>query len=285
MLCWRASYSHHARCVSEKLEQASERPLVVYAGIDPTAPSIHLGNLVILQSLLHFHIHGHTTIALMGGATGAIGDPSGRSTERRMLDENELAHNIESIEAQVRLFFERGARLARKRLAEQQQQQQLDVAGDEARVKVLNNHTWLGAMSALTLLGHVGRHMRVGSMLARDSVKSRLNTSQGISFTEFSYQLLQSYDFWHLFRHYNCRVQIGGSDQWGNITAGIDYIHRMQQASATAKPEAGIAGTSGPFGLTIPLLTTANGQKFGKSAGNAVWLNEKMTSYFDFYQV
>ncbi|KAI8056691.1 hypothetical protein BDF22DRAFT_725121 [Syncephalis plumigaleata] len=227
------------------IAQSNRETARYYAGIDPTAQSIHLGNLVMLQSLLHFYIRGHTTIALMGGATGAIGDPSGRSTERNMLTNDVITTNLQGIEAQVRRFFERGAQ-------------------ESDRVKVLNNISWLGSIS--------GRHMRIGSMLARDS------------FTEFSYQLLQSYDFWHLFQHHQCRVQIGGSDQWGNITAGIDYIHRRQQAEASSNDECKDKEASDVYGLTIPLLTTANGQKFGKSAGNAIWLNEEMTSYYDFYQ-
>ncbi|KAI9594244.1 hypothetical protein BDF19DRAFT_471638 [Syncephalis fuscata] len=274
-----------AQMTSPEVEQAVEKPLTVYAGVDPTAESMHLGNLVVLLSLLHFYVRGHTTIALMGGATGSIGDPSGRSTERQVLTDTVLMRNIHGIQKQIHQFFERGTHLARKR----QIGGLLNEQNDTSRLRVLNNNHWFGSMSALEFLGNIGRYARVGTMLSRESVKTRLTSAQGISFTEFSYQLLQAYDFWHLYKHHKCQIQIGGNDQWGNITAGIDFINRMRQLASSN--ESIIASAEGEdkssleaHGVTIPLLTTANGEKFGKSAGNAVWLNEKMTSYFDFYQ-
>ncbi|KAF9145613.1 tyrosyl-tRNA synthetase [Mortierella sp. GBA39] len=250
----------------------------IYCGVDPTASSLHLGNLVTLLGLLHFHIKGHTTIGLVGGATGSIGDPSGKSTERQPMSAATLAHNVAGIDAQFQQFFKRGRAYAQKRGYE--------IEGHGGKVKVVNNKTWFGKLSALDFLGDVGRYARVGTMIARDSVKSRLESPQGISFTEFSYQLLQAYDFWHLYHNDGCRIQLGGSDQWGNITAGIDLIHKKKITN-----EEQVIINSGAdekamtaYGLTIPLLTTSTGEKFGKSAGNAVWLDEKMTSLFDFYQ-
>ncbi|KAK3834547.1 MAG: putative tyrosine-tRNA ligase [Linnemannia gamsii] len=255
-------------------------PTAIYCGVDPTASSLHLGNLVTLLGLLHFHIKGHTTIGLVGGATGSIGDPSGKSTERQPMSAATLAHNVAGIDAQFQQFFKRGRAYAQNRGYE--------VEGHGGRVKVVNNKTWFGKLSALEFLGDIGRYARVGTMIARDSVKSRLESSQGISFTEFSYQLLQAYDFWHLYHEDGCRIQLGGSDQWGNITAGIDLIHKKKKTTteqvvinnANAADEKALSA----YGLTIPLLTTSTGEKFGKSAGNAVWLDEKMTSLFDFYQ-
>ncbi|KAI8603505.1 hypothetical protein EDD21DRAFT_368875 [Dissophora ornata] len=252
-------------------------PTAIYCGVDPTASSLHLGNLVTLLGLLHFHIKGHTTIGLVGGATGSIGDPSGKSTERVPMSAATLANNVASIDHQFHRFFQRGRAYAENR--------GYFIKGKEGKVKVVNNKDWFGKMSALELLGDVGRYARVGTMIARDSVKSRLESPQGISFTEFSYQLLQAYDFWHLYHEDGCRIQLGGSDQWGNITAGIDLIHKKKKTT----DEQVIIDSSGEkslsaFGLTIPLLTTSTGEKFGKSAGNAVWLDETMTSLFDFYQ-
>ncbi|RKP06170.1 tyrosine-tRNA ligase [Thamnocephalis sphaerospora] len=271
-----------AQVTSPGVEALVERPTTVYLGVDPTAESMHVGNLVSLLSLLHFYVRGHSVIALVGGATGSIGDPSGRSTERQVLSEDRMQRNLTGIRTQMHQLFERGAQLARKRGVE-------DILTDQGntadRLRVLNNYDWFGSMSALAFLGHVGRHARVGAMLARESVKARLTSPQGISFTEFSYQLLQAYDFYHLHREHKCRIQLGGSDQWGNITAGIDLIGRM----ASEKRTAAVANASeearpAAFGVTIPLLTTSTGEKFGKSAGNAVWLDAHMTSYYDFYQ-
>ncbi|KAJ2302540.1 tyrosyl-tRNA synthetase, partial [Coemansia sp. Cherry 401B] len=200
----------------------------------------------------------HQAIPLVGNATGTIGDPSGRSTERVALDQDVLARNVAGIEAQLERFFARGTEYASTRIAD------LDPSTLQP-VRVLHNADWYRGIGVLEFLGTVGRHARIGAMLARDSVKSRLQTPQGISFTEFSYQLLQAYDFWYLYHHHGCRIQLGGSDQWGNIIAGTDLIHRLPGAQ--------------PLPMASP-----SGEKFGKSAGNAIWLDETRTSPFDIYQ-
>ncbi|KAF9410668.1 tyrosyl-tRNA synthetase [Podila epigama] len=266
-------------------------PTAIYCGVDPTASSLHLGNLVTLLGLLHFHIKGHTTIGLVGGATGSIGDPSGKSTERQPMSAKTLANNVAGIDAQFQRFFQRGRAYAERRGYLIAGGSTTSSGGGGGLVKVVNNKTWFGQLSALDFLADIGRFARVGTMIARDSVKTRLESPQGISFTEFSYQLLQAYDFWYLFHNDGCRIQLGGSDQWGNITAGIDLIHKKRK---TNEEQILIPSEEGggskqdkalhAYGLTIPLLTTASGEKFGKSAGNAVWLDEKMTSLFDFYQ-
>ncbi|KAJ1944249.1 tyrosyl-tRNA synthetase [Kickxella alabastrina] len=262
-------------------KRVSKSSVAVYCGVDPTASSLHLGNMVTLMGLLHFHLAGHQAIPLVGNATGMIGDPSGRNTERVALGQDTLAKNIAGIEAQLERFFVRGTTYASKRL----------VGLDSANLKevhVLHNAAWYKDMNILSFLGQIGRYARVGTMIARDSVKSRLQSEQGISFTEFSYQLLQAYDFWYLYHHHGCRIQLGGSDQWGNITAGTDLIHRMPFGQD--KNDTGVITPRGrdsaddAYGLTIPLLTTASGEKFGKSAGNAIWLDESKTSAFDIYQ-
>ncbi|KAI8324159.1 hypothetical protein GQ54DRAFT_256969 [Martensiomyces pterosporus] len=265
---------------SEGIFKRVETPVAVYCGVDPTAESLHLGNMVTLMGLLHFHLAGHQAIPLVGNATGMIGDPSGRSTERVALGQDALAKNVAGIEAQLERFFARGTAYASRRIPD------LDV-GALKNIKVLHNADWYRDMNILSFLGHVGRYARVGTMMARDSVKSRLQSAYGISFTEFSYQLLQAYDFWHLYHHHGCRIQLGGSDQWGNITAGTDLIHRMplSQKHSTGTISSGDeCGAEDAFGLTIPLLTTSSGEKFGKSAGNAIWLDETRTSPFDIYQ-
>ncbi|ORX83008.1 tyrosine-tRNA ligase [Basidiobolus meristosporus CBS 931.73] len=266
-----------ASLTSPKIFNHVDSPTTIYCGVDPTAKSLHVGNLCALMGLLHFQAKGHQSIALIGGATGAIGDPSGRSTERTALDDEVLWNNVAMIKAQLDNFFERG-------------QQYIDRRGSAIRaadsiqpIKVLNNFDWFGKMTAIDFLTDVGRFARVGAMLARESVKARMDSSHGISFTEFSYQLLQANDFWHLYKHHNCSIQLGGSDQWGNITAGIDLIqkrHNYETQGSFTSTENDL----GVYGITLPLLTTSTGEKFGKSAGNAVWLNENMTSLFDFYQ-
>ncbi|GJJ75018.1 tyrosyl-tRNA synthetase [Entomortierella parvispora] len=276
----------------ELVDHVAAGPTAIYCGVDPTASSLHLGNLVTLLGLLHFHIKGHTTIGLVGGATGSIGDPSGKSIERQPMSAETLAQNVAGIDAQFQRFFQRGRAYAQSRGYVIQGQEGSTPSSSSSslggRVKVVNNKTWFGKLSALEFLGDIGRYARVGTMIARDSVKSRLESPQGISFTEFSYQLLQAYDFWHLYHEDGCRIQLGGSDQWGNITAGIDLIHKKRKTNEEQVIiRDGKSTQSQPlhaYGLTIPLLTTATGEKFGKSAGNAVWLDEKMTSLFDFYQ-
>ncbi|KAJ2705477.1 tyrosyl-tRNA synthetase, partial [Coemansia sp. IMI 203386] len=265
------------------VKRVSASSVAVYCGVDPTAPSLHLGNMVTLMGLLHFHLAGHQAIPLVGNATGMIGDPSGRSTERVALGQQTLATNIAGIEAQLERFFRRGTEYAVKRMPN------VDVSGLK-QITVLHNADWYKEMNILSFLGNVGRYARVGTMMARDSVRSRLQSASGISFTEFSYQLLQAYDFWYLYHHHGCRIQLGGSDQWGNITAGTDLIHRMPYQSeggmdtGTISYNNDITDANEAFGLTIPLLTTSSGEKFGKSAGNAVWLDENKTSAFDIYQ-
>ncbi|KAJ1643025.1 tyrosyl-tRNA synthetase, partial [Coemansia asiatica] len=239
--------------------------------------------MVTLMGLLHFHLAGHKAIPLVGSATGMIGDPSGRSTERVALGQQTLASNIADIEAQLKRFFGRGTEYAIKRMPH------ID-ATNLKKINVLHNADWYKDMNILSFLGNVGRYARVGAMMARDSVKSRLQSVSGISFTEFSYQLLQAYDFWYLYHHYGCRIQLGGSDQWGNITAGTDLIHRMPYQcsenlyTGIISPNNNCSNDKEAFGLTIPLLTTSSGEKFGKSAGNAIWLDENKTSAFDIYQ-
>ncbi|KAL0143695.1 hypothetical protein V8B55DRAFT_1479802 [Mucor lusitanicus] len=242
---------------SPEVTEKTNSPTAIYCGVDPTAKSLHLGNLVTLMGLLHFHVRGHQTIALVGGATGSIGDPSGRKSERVPLSQDVLKINVAGIESQIHRFFKNGAAYAQRHGFDQT---------DHLTPKVLNNYNWFSSMTAIDFLSSVGRFARVNTMLAKESVKSRMDTTQGISFTEFSYQLLQAYDFWYLYKHHQCRIQLGGSDQWGNITAEKDDME------------------SRAFGITIPLLLTSTGEKFGKSAGNAVWLDESMTSVFDFYQ-
>ncbi|KAJ7096283.1 hypothetical protein C8R44DRAFT_643918 [Mycena epipterygia] len=240
----------------------------VYAGIDPTAPALHVGHLLPLMCLLHFHVRGHNIIPLIGGATGLIGDPSGRSTERELAETETTAQNTSALIASVELFFERAFIYADERIV-------LDPdRGRQVRVK--NNVDWHRNITMMDFLRTVGVHSRVNTMLNKESVRTRLESRQGISFTEFTYQLLQAYDFHHLHHQYGCSIQVGGSDQWGNILGGISLINRINERNPDAPPTA--------FGLTTPLLTSPTGVKFGKTAGNAVWLDPKLTSIFNFYQ-
>lgn len=235
---------------SRALRTHLSSPRTVYSGVDPSARSLHVGNLLPLLALAHFARYGHRPIVLVGGATGSIGDPSGRSSERNALDPDTLTANVAAIQTQLKTFFANVAQLS----------------GKEVGVRMMNNYTWMSGVSMLDFLGEVGRHARLTQMLARDSVASRME-GEGMSYTEFSYQLLQAYDFAHLHRSSGCTVQLGGSDQLGNISAGIDLIRRRMGAKAMRDEPA--------YGLTLPLLTTASGEKFGKSAGNAVWLDRK----------
>ena len=218
-----------------------------YCGFDPTAPSLHVGNLVPVMGLVHLQRAGHRPIALVGGGTGMIGDPSGKSTERVLQDESAVAVNAASLRAQLERF--------------------LDFDGPKG-AKMLDNAEWLQRLSLLDFLRDTGKHFSVNYMLAKDSVKSRLES--GISFTEFSYMLLQAYDFLELNRREGVSLQVGGSDQWGNITAGLELIRRTNGNEAHA--------------LTFPLVTNANGTKFGKSESGAVWLDPERTSPYQFYQ-
>jgi len=228
-------------------------PVTYYVGFDPTAPSLHAGNLVGMMAMAWLQRAGHRPIAIAGGGTGRIGDPSGRDTERSMLDEATLAANLAGIRAQLGAFLE------------------LDDVEGGARGFLVDNHAWLSQLDLLGFLRDVGVHAGVSHMLGRESVRRRLEgREQGITYTEFTYQLLQAYDFAHLHATHGCVLQGGGSDQWGNITAGIDLTRRLHGGQV--------------YGLVWPLLTTADGAKFGKSAGNAVWLDAGMTSPYAYYQ-
>ncbi|MGE3727541.1 MAG: tyrosine--tRNA ligase [Candidatus Sericytochromatia bacterium] len=235
----------------EGISQAlAQGPVTLYIGFDPTATSLHIGNLLPIMLLAHFQRAGHRPICLVGGATGMIGDPSGRSSERVLLTNDKVDENVSKIRSQLSHF--------------------LRFEGPQAAL-MTNNHDWIAPLSYIDWLRDVGKHFSVNYMIAKESVRRRLeDRDQGISYTEFSYMLLQSYDFLHLFRTENCKIQAGGNDQWGNITAGIDLVRKVTGQTA--------------YGLTIPLLTTASGEKFGKSAGNAVWLDAEMTSPYQFYQ-
>jgi tyrosyl-tRNA synthetase len=224
-----------------------------YVGIDPTADSLHIGHLVSVMMLRHFQLAGHKPFALVGGATGMIGDPSGKSNERNLLDEKTLHHNQEALKSQLGRF--------------------LDFESDTDNAAVLvNNYDWMKDFSFLAFIRDVGKHITVNYMMAKESVKKRLSSEakEGMSFTEFTYQLVQGYDFLHLFRTHNCTLQMGGSDQWGNITTGTELIRR-------------IGGGKG-FALTCPLITKADGTKFGKTEGGNVWLDAERTSPYKFYQ-
>jgi tyrosyl-tRNA synthetase len=220
-----------------------------YIGFDPTAPSLQVGNLVPLIVSIHLTRAGYNPILLFGGATGMIGDPGGRSAERNLLPLEQVAKNVQLQEAQAKKLWES--------------------AGLSRAPQFVNNLEWTKDVSVLTFLRDIGKHFTVNYMLAKDSVKSRLS-GDGISYTEFSYMLLQGFDFLHLYQHHNCRLQIGGSDQWGNITAGLELIRRKIQGDA--------------YALSFPLITNSEGKKFGKSAGNAVWLDATLTSPYKFHQ-
>ena len=223
-------------------------PVGVYYGCDPTADSLHVGNLIGLVMLRRFHEAGHTAIALAGGATGMVGDPSGRSEERNLLDDATLDHNVASIKAQI-------ARI-------------VGIDGDEA--VLVDNRDWTGPVTLLDFLRDVGKHVTVNQMLARESVKKRLESEHGISFTEFSYMLLQANDYLWLHDHHGCEIQIGGSDQWGNIIAGVDLIRRKRSKAVHA--------------FSWPLLTAADGSKLGKTTGARTWLDAARTSPYQFHQ-
>ncbi|KAG9316641.1 hypothetical protein JVU11DRAFT_2695 [Chiua virens] len=256
----------------DDLKEHLEQPRSVYLGIDPTAKSLHAGHLLPLLCLLHFQLCGNKVFALIGGATGLVGDPSGRMTERELSEKAQIELNTLNLTRAIQKFFASAATYAKDRLSTQ--------SPALPTVQVLNNLTWLEDVNLLDFLRTTGVHFRVNSMLARDSVKTRMSTQQGISFTEFTYQLLQGYDFCELYRTHGCTIQIGGSDQWGNILSGVELINKVEHGSSSGEDTAKDKG----FALTTPLLTTSRGEKFGKSVGNAVWLEPDLTSYFDFYQ-
>ncbi len=237
--------------VPELTKRMAASPVTLYAGFDPTADSLHVGNLVPLLALRRFQNAGHFPIAVAGGATGSIGDPSGKSQERQLLTKEVLSHNIEQVKVQL-------ARL-------------LDFETRTNPAKLVDNASWTAPVSYLDFLRDIGKHFSVNQMVAKESVRARMEDREvGISYTEFSYMLLQAFDFYVLLRDHGCELQIGGSDQWGNITAGTDLIRRKLGKHA--------------FGLTLPLITNADGSKFGKTVAGAIWLDPKRTSVYRFYQ-
>ncbi|WP_286912891.1 tyrosine--tRNA ligase [Flavobacterium sp. UBA4197] len=234
-------------------EHLLEQMRVAYVGIDPTADSLHIGHLVGVMMLKHFQLSGHKPLALVGGATGMIGDPSGKSNERNLLDEATLRHNQDAIKGQLSRF--------------------LDFTSDAPNAaELVNNYDWMKEFTFLDFIRDVGKHITVNYMMAKDSVKKRLSSesAEGMSFTEFTYQLVQGYDFLHLFKAKNCTLQMGGSDQWGNITTGTELVRRKESGKA--------------YALTCPLITKADGTKFGKSEGGNIWLDAARTSPYKFYQ-
>ncbi|XP_063301130.1 tyrosine--tRNA ligase, mitochondrial [Pelobates fuscus] len=233
-------------------------PQTVYCGFDPTADSLHVGNLLAVLGLLHFHRAGHHAIALIGGATAQIGDPSGRSLEREPLNPEILESNV------------RGVRDSLNRVFENYQVLHGGHAKPGATFNVLDNASWYRNRQPIEFLSSVGRHFRMGTMLSRHSVQSRLKTPDGMSLTEFLYQMFQAYDFYHLHQQHGCKIQLGGNDQLGNLMSGHEFIHKVTGEDV--------------FGIMLPLITNTTGDKLGKSAGNAVWLNRERTSPFDFYQ-
>lgn len=240
-------------------EQLLKEATTAYIGFDPTADSLHIGSLVQIILLMHLRKSGHKAIALVGGATGMIGDPSGKSNERNLLDEATLNHNIEGIKSVLSRFLDFDAK-------------------DENAPILVNNYDWMKDFSFIDFARDIGKRITVNYMMSKDSVKKRLSGeegAEGMSFTEFTYQLIQGYDFYHLNKHYNCLLQMGGSDQWGNITTGTELVRRMN---------VGNDEKSKAYALTTPLITKADGSKFGKSEGGNVWLDADKTSVYKFYQ-
>jgi len=235
-------------------QRLDEGPITVYCGFDPTADSLHVGHLVPLLLLRRFQDSGHRPIALAGGATGMVGDPSGRSEERNLLDGGTLTNNVEAVAGQLRSFLRFDG----------------DLAPDDQPAVLVDNREWTVGVGVLEFLRDVGKHITVGTMLGKESIRARLAGDQGISFTEFSYMLLQANDFFELHERLGCELQVGGSDQWGNITAGIDMIRRRKAASA--------------HGLTVPLVTRADGAKFGKTADGTLWLDPVRTLPYELHQ-
>lgn len=229
----------------------NSKAIGLYCGVDPTGDSMHIGHLIPFMILKRFQLAGHNPVVVIGGATGSIGDPSGRTSERQLQTMDVIEENARKLTQQMDKLFLKGD-------------------GDNSGFRVVNNYTWLSQLSLLDFLRDYGKHFNVNTMLAKDIVASRLEV--GISFTEFTYQILQSIDFHYLFKHMDVQLQIGGADQWGNITAGLDFIRRMEGSEAEA------------YGLTIPLMLKSDGTKFGKSAGNAIWLDPEKTTPYEFYQ-
>lgn len=250
-LKWRGLYHDSMPGTEEELLKG---PVTAYIGFDPTADSLHIGSMVQIMLLVHLKRFGHRPIALVGGATGMIGDPSGKSDERNLLDEVQLEKNVAGIKRVLSRFLD------------------FNETGPQAPLMV-NNYDWMKDFSFIAFARDVGKRITVNYMMAKDSVKKRISgEGEGMSFTEFTYQLIQGYDFYHLHKHYNCVLQMGGSDQWGNITTGTELVRRMNSHEAKA------------FALTTPLITKADGSKFGKSEGGNVWLDADKTSVYKFYQ-
>lgn len=249
-LSWRGMLHDKMPGVEELLEKEQ---VSAYLGIDPTADSLHIGHLVGVMMLKHLQLSGHRPIALIGGATGMIGDPSGKSNERNLLDEETLRHNQESIKSQLQRFLDFNS-------------------GAKNQAVLVNNYDWMKDFSFLQFIRDVGKHITVNYMMAKDSVKKRLSSESnvGMSFTEFTYQLVQGYDFLHLYNTMGCKLQLGGSDQWGNITTGTELVRRKAGGEA--------------FAITCPLITKSDGSKFGKTEEGNVWLDKKYTSPYKFYQ-
>lgn len=235
---------------SEEIRQLTEQPIRVYCGFDPTADSLHLGNLIAIMGLAWFQRFGHTPVAIVGGATGMIGDPAGKSSARQLLDEKSIETNLKGIRKNLETI--------------------LNFQHPSAKPIILNNFDWYKDFSIIPFLRDVGSLFRIGPMLSKDSVRLRLQSEEGMSFTEFSYQILQGYDFLYLYQNYGVSVELGGSDQWGNITSGTELIRRVLGKSA--------------HGVTFPLLTRSDGQKFGKSEKGAIWLSPEKLSSYEFYQ-
>lgn len=231
-------------------EKLQKDKVTLYVGFDPTASSLQVGNLVSILALSHFQRHGHRPIALIGGATGMIGDPSGRSKERNLLTEEEVEANADCFKSQMERFLQFG--------------------NAPGGALMLNNAQWLIPYRLVHFMRDIGKYFRIGDMLAKESVRARMDREEGISYTEFSYMLMQAYDFLYLFEHENCTLQMGGNDQWGNITAGIELIRRLRSHPA--------------YGMTTPLVTSSSGEKLGKTAEGTIWLDPGKTSPYEFYQ-
>lgn len=245
---WRGAINQQTD--AEGLQKLTEdKSIALYCGVDPTGDSMHIGHLIPFMILKRFQLAGHKPVVIIGGATGSIGDPSGRSSERSLQTMDVVNENARKLTEQMSKIFNKDG---------------------EQSFEIVNNYEWLSQLSLLDFLRDYGKHFNVNVMLAKDVVASRLDS--GISFTEFTYQILQSVDFHYLFKHHDVQLQVGGADQWGNITAGLDFIRRMEGPEAEA------------YGLTIPLMTKSDGTKFGKSAGNAIWLAPEKTTPYEFYQ-
>jgi len=247
-LRWRGMLQDMTPEIEEHLKKGMAS---AYLGFDPTADSLHIGHLVGVMTLLHFQRAGHKPFALVGGATGMIGDPSFKSAERNLLDKSTLDHNVACLKEQLSRFLDFSSTAANK-------------------AELVNNYDWISKFSFLEFIRDIGKHITVNYMMSKDSVKRRLEDGNGLSFTEFTYQLIQGYDFYHLWKNENCTVQLGGSDQWGNIVTGTELIRRMGGGSA--------------YALTVPLITKSDGTKFGKTESGSVWLDSEKTSPYAFYQ-